>query len=145
MIKMNNLINVNRIPTVDILSQYQAGKFRFVTKCKAGFMTVSDSRDFDNPRLMANPEGLLNQYKKGALYTVQFQPEGSEYWLTIFARTGKRTNLIDQSILVNLTVGTINQLWYNSDLYDYRQYQAVNSKTWASYAYQMNQPEVMAA
>ena len=142
---MNNLINVNRIPTVDILSQYQAGKFRFVTKCKAGFMTVSDSRDFDNPRLMANPERILNQYKKGALYTVQFQPEGSEYWLTIFARTGKRTNLIDQSILVNLTVGTINQLWYNSDLYDYRQYQAVNSKTWASYAYQMNQPEVMAA
>ena len=108
-------------------------------------MTVSDSRDFDNPRLMANPERLLNQYKKGALYTVQFQPEGSEYWLTVFARTGKRTNLIDQAILVNLTVGTINQLWYNSDLYDYRQYQAVNSKTWADYAYQMNETEAIVA
>lgn len=142
---MNNLVNINRISTVDYLSQYQTGKFRFVTKCQAGFMTVSDARDFENPRFMANPESLLSQYKKGALYTIQFQPEGLDFWLTIFARTGKRTNLIDQTILVNLTVGTINQLWYNSDLYDQRQYQAVNSKTWASYAYQMNQSEAMAA
>lgn len=142
---MNKLVNINRIPTVDILSQYQSGKFRFVSKCRAGFMTVSDSRDFDNPRFMANPESLLNQYKKGALYTIQFQPEGTDIWLTVFARTGKKTNLIDESILVNLTVGTINQLWYNSDLYSQYQYQAVNSKTWASYAYQMNQPEAIAA
>jgi hypothetical protein len=145
MIKMNKLINVNRIPTVDYLSQYEVGKFRFVTKCKAGFMTVSDARDFDNPRLLADPESLLNQYKKGALYTIQFQPGDSGIWLTIFACTGKRINLIDQSILVNLTVGTINQLWYNTALYDYRQYNAVNSKNWASYAYQMNQSAVMAA
>ena len=142
---MSKLVNINRIPTVDILSKYQSGKFRFVSKCRGGFMTVSDNRDFDNPRFMANPESLLNQYKKGALYTIQFQPEGSEYWLTIFARTGKKTNLIDESILVNLTVGTINSLWYTSDLYDHRQYQAVNSKTWASYAYQMNQPEAIPA
>jgi hypothetical protein len=142
---MNKLVNINRIPTVDILSQYQSGKFRFVSKCRAGFMTVSDSRDFDNPRFMANPESLLNQYKKGALYTIQFQPEGTDIWLTVFARTGKKTNLIDESILVNLTVGTINSFWYNSDLYSQHQYGAVNSKTWADYAYQMNQPEAIAA
>ena len=142
---MNKLVNPFRIPTVDILSKYQAGKFRFISKSRAGFMTVSDSRDWDNPRFMANPESLLLQFKKGALYTIQFQPEGTDIWLTVFARTGKKTNIIDEQILVNLTVGTINSLWYNSDLYNYRQYQLVNSKTWADYAYQMNQPEAIAA
>jgi len=128
----------NDIMTNDILSQYESGKFRMVVKTKLG-MTVCDARDFDNPRIMANPECAISGYKKGALQTVQFQPEGSDFWLTVFSRTGKKVKLIDETILVNLTVGTINSMFYNTNLYNYAQYKAVNSSTWASYAYQQNQ------
>ena len=140
---MTNLVNTTNINTVDILSKYTEGKFRFIVKTKLG-MTCCDARDFDNPRIMANPESVISGYKKGVLQTVQFQPEGSDYWLTVFSRTGKTVKLIDKSILVNLTVGTINGLYYNTNLYSQAQYQAVNSKTWASHAYQMNQSPVLA-
>jgi hypothetical protein len=130
----------NDIMTNDVLSQYESGKFRMVVKTKLG-MTVCDARDFDNPRIMANPECAISGYKKGVLQTVQFQPEGSDYWLTVFSRTGKKVKLIDETILVNLTVGTINSMFYNTNLYNYAQYKAVNSSTWADYAYQQNQVE----
>lgn len=130
----------NDIMTNDILSQYESGKFRMVVKTRLG-MTVCDARDFDNPRIMANPECAISGYKKGTLQTVQFQPEGSDYWFTVFSRTGKKVKLIDETILVNLTVGTINSMFYNTNLYNYEQYKAVNSSTWADYAYQHNQVE----
>ena len=140
---MSNLINTTGINTIDILSNYTEGKFRMIVKTKLG-MTCCDARDFDNPRIMKNPEMAITGYKKGVLQTVQFQPEGSEFWLTVFSRTGKNVKLIDESILVNITVGTINGLYYNTNLYNQEQYQRVNSKTWASYAYQMNQtPELV--
>lgn len=141
--KLNNpylILLDNDIMTNDILSQYESGKFRMVVKTKLG-MTVCDARDFDNPRIMANPECAISGYKKGALQTVQFQPEGSDFWLTVFSRTGKKVKLIDESILVNLTVGTINSMFYNTNLYNYAQYKAVNSSTWADYAFQNNQVE----
>ncbi len=138
---MKEIINVTGIPTVDYLKSYSAGKFRFVTKTRAGFYTVSDARDFDNPRYMANPEGLLTGYKKGVLQTVQFCPEGSDYYFTVFARVGKKIKLVDTAILEKLTVGTINSLYYNTELYSQYLYKAVGSKTWASMAYVMNEPE----
>lgn len=139
---MSKLINTTGIPTVDILSKYGKGKFRFVVKTRLG-MSVVDARDFDNPRLMENPGSILNGYKKGVLHTVEFQPEGSDYYFTIFSRMGKKVNLIDETILVNLKVASINSLFYNTNLYNQAQYSAVRSKTWDSYAYQMNE-EVIA-
>ena len=123
---------------VDILSQYGSGKFRMIVKTKLG-MTCCDARDFDNPRMMENPECIISGYKQGALQTVQFNPSGTDTWSTIFSRTGKKVKLIDESILVNLTVGTINSMYYNTNLYDHHQYKAVNSKSWASMAYKMNE------
>ena len=125
------------IMTVDILSQYSTGKFRFISKTRLG-MTCSDARNFDNPRLITHPESIISGYKKGALQTVQFCPEGSDFYLTIFSRTGKKVKLIDETILANLTVGTINSLYYNTNLYSQDQYQSVNSKTWASKAFVIN-------
>jgi hypothetical protein len=102
-------------------------------------MTCVDSRDFDNPRMMKHPECCINGYHTNVLQTVQFNPDGTDTWLTIFSRTGKKVKLIDESILVNLTVGTINSMYYNTNLYDHHQYKAVNSKSWASTAYKMNE------
>jgi hypothetical protein len=139
-----NIILVDRtILTVDILSQYTSGQFRMVVKTKLG-MTVVDARSFQNPRIMANPESAISGYKAGALQTVQFKPEGSDFWLTVFSRTGKKVKLIDEAILATLTVGTINSLYHNTNLYSQTQYRAVGSKTWASMAFVQNEAPVEA-
>tara|TARA_R110001632_G_scaffold195812_3_gene317465 strand:+ start:312 stop:776 length:465 start_codon:yes stop_codon:yes gene_type:complete len=122
------------IMTVDILTQYPSGKFRHIVKTNLG-MTCCDARSFDNPRICANPESAISGYKRGALQTVQFQPDGSDFWLTIFSRTGKKVKLIDESILANLTVGTINGMYDNTNLMCMHQYKAVNSTSWASKAF----------
>jgi len=135
---MTELINTTGINTINVMSNYQGGRFRHVVKCRAGFMTVVDSRDFENQRYFKYPETLISGYNKGALQTVQFQPEGSDTWLTLFARTGKKIHFIDETILKELTVGTINSMFLNTNLYSQLQYSRVGSKTWASYAYRMN-------
>ena len=140
MLELQNKLIVRRrddIMTVDILTQYPKGKFRSVVKTKLGF-TVVDARSFDNERMIKNPESIIAGYKKGTLQTVEFCPDGSDFYLTVFARVGKKVNLIDESIMAALTVGTINSMYYNTNLYSQEQYQAVNSKTWASKAYVMN-------
>jgi hypothetical protein len=132
---MKNLVNIAGINTVNILSPYKSGKFRAITKCRAGFMTIVDARPADNEYYMTYPESIITAYKKGALQTVEFQPEGSDIWLTIFARKGNTIVVIDEQILGHLTVGTINQYYSNTNLYNQTQYSAVGAKTWADRAY----------
>ena len=141
---MQNYINHTGIPTADFLTKYSAGKFRFITKCRAGFMTIVDSRDGDNAGYMQYPESLITGFKKGALQTVQFNPAGTDIWLTIFARVGKKIHLCDQTILRALTVGTINSLYYNTNFYSQSQYGAVGATSWASKAYVANEAPVAA-
>jgi len=123
--------------TVNILSRYSKGIFRHIVKTNLG-MTCCDARDFDNKRMLKYPEAIISGYKKGALQTVQFKPEGLDTWVTLFSRTGKRVKLIDESILAALTVGTINSMYNTTNLLSMNQYKAVNSKTWASMAFIMN-------
>jgi hypothetical protein len=125
------------ILTVDILTQYTTGKFRFISKTRLG-MTCTDARNFENERLMKYPESIISGYQKGALHTVEFCPEGSTCYLTVFCRVGKKIKLIDETILANLTVGTINGLYSNTNLYNQDQYKMVNSSSWASKAFVMN-------
>jgi len=139
--KNSNIILANKkdINVTNVLEGYNSGKFRFVVKCRAGFLTVYDARDFENERYFKYPETLVADYKKNSLMTVQFQPEGTEFWLTVFARQGKKIPVIDETILANLTVGTINSCWLNTALYSQSQYQLVEAKTWADKAFVMNE------
>ena len=140
---MQEIINTTGVHTVDVLDNATLGKFvkvRYISKSRAGFMTVSDARDFDIEPLNNHPESLIGGFKKGALQTVQVQFANSDYWFTVFARAGKKIHLIDKAILRDLTVGTINGMFYNTDLYGQSQYNAVNAATWASKAYVMNEP-----
>lgn len=135
---MTNLINTTNINTVKVLKDYSAGRFRFITKCAAGFMTISDAREFDNEQYIKYPESLLTSYKKGAIQTIEFCPVGGDYYLTIFAKKGNRICVADETLLMSITVGTINQYWYNTNLYDQAQYLAVGAKTWADRAFVNN-------
>ena len=134
---MTNLVNIAGINTVNVLGAYANtnGKFRFITKCRAGWMTIVDARPADNEYHIMYPESIITGYLKGALQTVEFQPEGTDIWLTVFARKGNKIVLIDEVILSHLTVGAINQLFSNTNLYNQAQYSAVGAKTWADRAY----------
>jgi hypothetical protein len=132
---MKNLVNIAGIHTVNVLEAYSKGKFRVVTKCRAGWMTIIDCRDYDNEWFMQQPESIIAGYTKGSLQTVEFCPDGGDYYLTVFARKGNKIVLIDETILGNLTVGTINSIFSNTNLYNQDQYNAVGAKTWADRAY----------
>lgn len=143
---MKNIINTTDIRTVDIINNdhYQAtpGKFRFITKCRAGYFSCNDARDFDDARLYANPASVMSAYKKGALHSVEYKPAGSDNFFTVFAKKGNKVILMDEAIMRGLDVACINQLWFNTNLMDMNQYKAVNSKTWASMAFVMNEAPV---
>jgi len=139
---MTKLINtIQDIMTVNVLDQYTGGEFRHILKTSLG-MTCWDARDFDNVRMNKFPESIISGYKRGVLQTVQFKAEGSDVWLTVFSRTGKKVKLMDEAIMRNLTVGTINGLFDNTNLMSQEQYKAVNSKTWASMAFVINENKV---
>ena len=124
---------------VDILTQCNGeGEYRWIVKTKLG-MTSVDGRSFDNDRCSKYPECIISGYKRGVIQTVQFKPKGFSTFLTIFCRVGKKVKLIDETILVNLTVGTINSMYDNTNLMDMNQYKSVNSKSWASKAFTMNE------
>ena len=132
---MTNLVNIAGINTVNILADYPKGEFRAIVKCKAGFMTVKDFQVYANEYFITYPESIITAHMKGALQTVEFCPDGGDYYLTVFARKGNKILVIDETILGNLTVGTINQLFSNTNLYNQAQYSAVGAKTWADRAY----------
>lgn len=139
---MKQIINTTGVQTTEVLNNVTLGKIvnaRFISKTRAGFMTISDARDFDIEGYNNHPERLISGYKKGALQTVQVQFESSDYWFTVFARAGKKVHLIDSAILADLTVGTINSMFSNTNLYSQLQYQAVGAKTWASMAFVQNE------
>jgi hypothetical protein len=101
-------------------------------------MTISDARQADSQYYFNHPEALLTAYKKGALQTIEFCPDGGDTYLTVFAKVGTKIRIIDETILKNLTVGTINQYWTNTNLYNQSQYSAVGAKTWADKAFVQN-------
>lgn len=138
---MDNIINISRLHTTDYIKGNK-GQFRAISKVKAGFMTTVDFNQHTNETFSKDPSQVLGWFKKGALQTVEFKAEGSNYWLTVFARVGKKIKLVDQDILKGLKVGTINSLWSNTELYSQSQYTAVKAKNWDSMAFVMNEEKV---
>lgn len=141
---MTNVINTTEINTTDFIKG-QNGQFRAIVKVKAGFMTTVDDLgiqcNWSTGQQWKKAIDVFRGFKKGALQTIEFKKDGTNHWLTIFARSGNKIKLMDIELMQDILVGDINQNWYNTNLYSQTQYSAVNSKTWASYAYQMNQPE----
>jgi len=124
---MINLIKDLRI--VDMIGDSK-GIFQAIVKVPAGFMTAYE---------IGSELPSLNRWKKGALQTIQFQPEGSKHWVTVFAKKGTKIIIMDQKIAEYLEVGTVNQLFYNTNLMDQKQYQAVNARNWGHRVFEMNE------
>ena len=106
------------------------GTFQAIVKVPAGFYTAYVlGCELPNP----------NRWKKGGLQTIQFQPENSDAWLTVFARKGNKILILDQEIAEQLEVGTVNQLFFSTNLYSQEQYLAVGAKTWADKVFVLNE------
>ena len=121
--------------------QGRVGTYRAIVKVKAGFMVTVDDLGLQanwGKKQWNSARDVFRNFKKGALQSIQFQPEGTNSWLTVFAKVGTKIKLIDNALLASLEVGDINQDWSNSNLYSQTQYQAVGSKTWACKAYVKN-------
>jgi hypothetical protein len=134
------IVNVAKIPTCDFIKG-QVGEYRAIVKVRAGFMTTVDDLGIQANWGRKNWNSAIDVFrgfKKGALQTIQFKAEGSNNWLTVFARSGKTIKLADVALLADLKVGDINQDWSNTTLYNQYQYAAVGSKTWACKAYVKN-------
>jgi len=106
------------------------GIFQAIIKVPAGFMSAYE---------IGSELPSLNRWKKGTLQSIQFKAEGTNHWMTVFAKKGTKVILLDQKIAETVEVGTINQLFYNTNLMDQKQYQAVKAKTWADKAFLLNE------
>ena len=109
------------------------GKYRVITKCQAGFLVSSVIET-------SSALNALRSYKPKSLQSIAriMESMGQEYDVTVFARSDKKI-WIAEAMLENITVGDINQSFYNTALYNQFQYSAVNAKTWADKAYVMNE------
>jgi hypothetical protein len=120
--------------------QGRKGLYRAIVKTKGGLSVVDDLgivAGWNKPQ-WNNALAVFSDFQKGALQTIEFLPEGSKNWFTVFSRSGNKINTIDSDMLINMTVGHINQDWSKSTLYNQAQYKAVGSKYWTCYAFRKN-------
>jgi hypothetical protein len=123
---------INLIKDLQIVDKIgdSKGIFQAIVKVPAGFMTAYE---------IGSEVPSLNRWKKGALQTIQFKEDGTDYWVTVFAKKGTKIIIMDQKIAEYLEVGTVNQLFYNTNLMDQKQYQAVNARNWGHRVFEMNE------
>jgi hypothetical protein len=120
---------ISDLSLVDFIGD-RKGTFRVIVKVPAGFMSSCD---------LGSELPTLDTWKKGSLQTIEFCPDGYTYYITVFARKGNKIILMDKKIAENLSVGTINQLFSNTNLYSQNQYSFVKAKTWEDKAFVLNE------
>jgi hypothetical protein len=134
------IINSERISQVDFI-QGRTGQYRAIVKVQAGFMTVVNDIGIENnwgKQQWNSAMDVFRGFKKGALQTIEFLPEGSERFITVFARKAKKVVLMDTQLFETMTVGDINQDWSHTNLYSQQNYQLAGAKTWADKAFVKN-------
>ena len=138
----NHFFNTERIHAVDFI-QGRSGEFRAIVKVKAGFMTTVDDlgllANWESGRQWKSAISVFRNFQKGALQTIQFKADGSDHWLTVFARSGNKIKLMDAELFMTMQVGDINQSWSNTNLYSQTNYALAGAKTWASLAFTVNE------
>jgi hypothetical protein len=140
---MKNLFfNSERISAVDFI-QGRQGQYRAIVKVKAGFMTTVDdlgiASNWESGARWKSALSVFKSFKKGALQTIEFKADGTNTWLTVFARVGNKVKLMDESMFMTMQVGDINQDWSNTNLYSQTNYTLAGAKTWADLAFALNE------
>ena len=102
-------------------------EFRTAYKCKAGFISMSDS--------LTTPENIITGWKKGSLIAIQFKNEHGT-WNNVFTTKGGKWHSIDKAFLEILTVANIHSSF--PDMADHKLWESINAKTWADKAFVQN-------
>ena len=145
----NQFFNTTGINAVDFI-QGRKGEFRAVVKVQAGFMSIVDDLGIQagwaNGARWKSALDVFKSFKRGALQTIEFKAEGSNNWVTVFARSGNKVKLMDEAMFMTMRVGDINQDWSNTNLYSQTNYTLAGAKSWADLAFVSNVvDEVVAA
>jgi hypothetical protein len=138
--KKVQIINSEKISEVEFINN-RKGEYRAIVKVKAGFMTVVNDIGIENKwgRQQWNAAiDVFRNFKKGALQTIEFKAEGSNTWITVFAKAGNKIKLMDYQLFKDMEVGDINQNWSNTNLYSQTNYALCKAKTWADKAFVVN-------
>ena len=103
--------------------------YRVVTKCVAGWMTISEGK--------STLAALVNRYKKNALQTIELKSThpGSDTYLTALALKANKFATVANCILENITIGTIHSSF--PKMADHGHWKNIGSKTWADNAYRL--------
>lgn len=138
----NHYFNSENIGAVDFI-QGRQGQYRAIVKVKAGFMSIVDdlgiTSNWESGARWKSALSVFKSFKKGALQTIEFKADGTNIWLTVFARSGNKVKLMDESMFMTMQVGDINQDWSNTNLYSQTNYTLAGAKTWASLAFVPNE------
>jgi hypothetical protein len=138
--KKVQIINSEKINEVEFINN-RKGEFRAIVKVQAGFMTVVSDLGIQNnwgKQQWNSAIDVFRNFKKGALQTIEFKAEGSNTWLTVFAKAGNKVKLMDYQLFKDMEVGDINQNWSNTNLYSMKNYALCKAKTWADKAFVVN-------
>ena len=131
------IFNAERISQVDFI-QGRKGEYRAIVRVQAGFMTVVEDHGIRanwGRQSWNSAMDVFRGFKKGALQTIEFRAEGSETFITVFARSGNKIKLMDSDMFLAMEVGDINQDWSNTNLYSQTNYGLAGAKTWADKAF----------
>ena len=101
--------------------------YRVITKCRAGFMTISDGK--------SSLSNLVNRYQKNALQTIELKSLKSDTYLTVLALKAGKFVTVANCILENIKIGTIHGSF--PKMADHGHWRSIGSKTWADNAYKL--------
>lgn len=138
--KKVQIINTENINETEFING-RKGEYRAIVKCRAGFMTIVDDLGIQANWGRQNWNSAMDvfrNFQKGALQTIQFKAEGTNSWLTVFARKANKVILMDKQMFMDMKVGDINQDWSNTNLYSQNNYKICKAKTWDDKAFVIN-------
>ncbi len=111
-------------------------KFRYTSKCKAGFVTICETNYETTPeQFIGSTYGFLENVQ---VWIESENPTDTHkgIWLNVLTTKGKKFYSIDKNFLLNLKVGNIHNAW--KKMVDFDLWKRMESKTHADYAYKMN-------
>jgi len=102
-------------------------KYRAISKCRAGFMTISEGE--------TTLQRAVCTWKKNALQTVEVQLPGHDIYVTVLAMKANKFHIVENTILENIKIGTIHSSF--PKMADHGHWRSIGSKTWADNAYKL--------
>lgn len=128
----NNLTVLDKTISIVNFINARSGKFTAIVKVRAGFFSLASFKNWETIY------DVFSSFKKGALQSIEFTPEGSDTSLTVFAMKGKKCVIMDKELAEMITVGDVNSTWSSTNLYSREQYDMVKASSWVSKVFVVN-------